>query len=96
VTRNELESIGTIMVLGVATVSLAWLPFLAAGYGVDALFDVISAVATTGLSTGVASPELAWPLKGVLMACMVLGRLEFVAVLVLLLPATWAGPRHVT
>lgn len=96
VTPSELESIGTIVVLAFLTIGLSWLPFLAAGYGVDALFDVVSAVATTGLSTGVVGPDLAWPLKAVLMIDMVLGRLEFVAVIVLLLPSTWVGPKHVT
>lgn len=93
---GDVENVATLFILAVLTVALSWVPFLIAGYGLDALFEVISAVATTGLSTGVAGPGLSWPLKAVLMADMILGRLEFVAVIVLLVPATWIGPRHVT
>lgn len=73
---------------------LSWLPFLAAGERpLDALFEVVSALGTVGLSTGISSPELATPLKGVLCVDMLLGRLEIIAILVTLAPGTWIGRR---
>jgi trk system potassium uptake protein TrkH len=58
-----------------------------------ALFEVVSATGTVGLSAGLSSPELAPALKLVLCADMLLGRLEFVALFVLLGPRTWVGKR---
>jgi trk system potassium uptake protein TrkH len=59
-----------------------------------ALFDVVSATGTVGLSAGVTGPGLASALKLVLCADMLLGRLEILAVLVLLSPATWLARRR--
>ncbi|NIX59634.1 MAG: hypothetical protein GWN14_27840, partial [candidate division Zixibacteria bacterium] len=42
---------------------------------------------------GVTGPHLSPLLKAVLCGNMLLGRLEFIALLVLLYPATWAGRR---
>jgi trk system potassium uptake protein len=79
-----------------ATVVSSWLVFLLYGYpALDALFEVVSAVATVGLSTGITAPELPGLLKGVLGADMLLGRLEFVALLVVLLPGTWLGRKNI-
>lgn len=73
---------------GVTVVS--WGAFLAAGLApLDALFDVVSATGTVGLSTGVVGPDLAPGLKLLLCADMLLGRVEVVALLLLLYPATW-------
>jgi trk system potassium uptake protein TrkH len=55
------------------------------------LFDVVSAVATVGLSTGVTGPELPSLLKGLLCIDMLIGRLEGVALLLVLYPRTWIG-----
>jgi trk system potassium uptake protein TrkH len=72
----------------------SWLPFIAAGYPpLDALFEVVSATATVGLSTGIAVPELDPWLKGLLSLDMLAGRVEIVALLVLLYPGTWHRPR---
>ncbi len=68
---------------------------LLAAYGhppLAALFDTVSALSTVGLSMGVAGPGLAPELKLALCLAMLLGRLEFLAVLVLLCPATWYRP----
>jgi trk/ktr system potassium uptake protein len=74
---------------------VSWLPFLAAGLDpLDSLFDVVSALGTVGLSTGVTSPDLAPALKAVLGIDMLIGRVEFFAMLVLLYPATWFARRH--
>ena len=53
-------------------------------------------MATTGLSAGITGAALEPALKGVLCADMLLGRLEIIAVLVLLLPGTWIGKRMET
>jgi trk system potassium uptake protein TrkH len=80
--------------LFVATIFLSWSVFLAYDYEpLDSLFDVVSATCTVGLSTGVTGPDLPGLLKGVLCLDMLLGRLEMVAVLVLVFPATWLGKR---
>jgi len=59
----------------------------------DALFEVVSATGTVGLSTGITGPELPPLLKGVLCADMLMGRLEILAWLVILYPRTWFGNR---
>ena len=59
----------------------------------DALFEVVSAVGTVGLSTGIVSHDLATGLKLMLCLDMLLGRLEIIALLVLLYPRTWFGHR---
>jgi trk system potassium uptake protein len=82
-----------IVLYGVGVV-LSWLPFLMAGYApLDALLEVVSATGTVGLSTGITRMELETPLKLVLIADMLLGRVEFVALLVVLWPGTWFGKR---
>jgi trk system potassium uptake protein TrkH len=83
-----------IITLYLLVTTLSWLTFVAHGYApLDSLFDVVSAVGTVGLSTGVTGPELPALLKGVLMADMLMGRLEIVAILVLIYPGTWIGRR---
>lgn len=83
--------IGVIALFGV-TILLSWLVFLAFNYpSLDSLFDIVSATTTTGLSAGVASPELPVALKIVLALDMLMGRLEILALLVLLYPRTWWG-----
>lgn len=83
-----------LMALYCAVVLLSWLVFLAYGHApMRSLFEVVSATATVGLSTGVSIPHLEAPLKAVLVLDMLLGRLEVVAVLVMLYPGTWIGKR---
>ena len=51
----------------------AWLVFLFAGYpALPALFEVVSAVGTVGLSAGIAAPELPAALKALLCLVMLL------------------------
>ncbi|MBE0620593.1 MAG: TrkH family potassium uptake protein [Burkholderiales bacterium] len=72
----------------------SWMPFLAAGYSpMDSLFEVVSALGTVGLSTGISSSELAPGLKAVLAADMLFGRVELVAMLILFYPPTWFARR---
>jgi trk system potassium uptake protein TrkH len=59
----------------------------------DSLFEVVSAIGTVGLSSGITNPELHPFLKAVLCADMLLGRLEIFAWLILVFPGTWFGKR---
>ena len=73
----------------------SWLPFVFMGYDpVDALFEVVSASATVGLSSGITSSELEPLLKGILCFDMLAGRVEIIALLVVLYPPTWLGKRR--
>ena len=83
------------LILLFVTVNIvSWLIFVSHGYApLDALFEVVSACATVGLSTGITGPELEPLLRLVLCMDMLLGRLEIVALLVLLYPYTWIGKR---
>jgi len=92
--RTEIEQATLIVALFMVAIGLSWAVFVAFGYmPLDALFEVTSAVGTVGLSTGITGPELQWPLKLVLCIDMLLGRLEALALLVILYPATWIGKR---
>ncbi|MGD1983701.1 MAG: potassium transporter TrkG, partial [Chromatiaceae bacterium] len=83
-----------VILLFVLTVVLSWIIMVASGEDVlDALFEVVSAVGTVGLSTGIASHDLATGLKILLCLDMLFGRLEVLALLVLLYPPTWLGRR---
>ncbi len=94
---EEIRGALMIVVLYALTLGISWLAFLSQGHPpLDSLFDVASALGTVGLSTGIVSPSLEWGLKLVLCADMLLGRLEFVALLVLLYPHTWIGNRRST
>jgi len=92
--RPEIEQAILIIILFVMTIGLSWIAFAAYGYPpLDALFEVVSAVGTVGLSTGITSAELQTPLKLLLCVDMLLGRLEVLAMLVVLYPVTWFGRR---
>ncbi len=54
---------------------------------------MVSATGTVGLSTGITGPELEPQLRLLLCVDMLLGRLEIVALLVLLYPYSWIGRR---
>ena len=72
-----------------------WFVFVLFGYDpLNALFEVVSAVATVGLSTGICGPDLEPGLKLLLCLAMLMGRLEVLAVLVLLAPGTWRRRAH--
>jgi len=83
-----------LILLFIAVLVLSWLPFVYMGYDpLDALFEVASACGTVGLSTGISRPELEAVLKGVLCFDMLAGRLEIVALLVVLYPRSWIERR---
>jgi len=91
---EEIQRVLVVILLFLLTVLLSWLAMVAGGQpALDALFDVVSATGTVGLSTGIAGPDLATPLKLLLCADMLAGRLEILALLVVLYPRTWLGRR---
>lgn len=90
------EAQRALVVCGLFTASalLSWLPFLAWGRPpIDSLLEVVSALGTVGLSTGLTASELPGPLKAVLCVDMLLGRVEFLALIVAISPGTWLGRR---
>lgn len=93
--HQELEA-ALVCIFGLAgAILISWFFFLAYGHDpLPALFDVTSAVGTTGISAGVVGPDLAPGLKLLLCFDMLLGRVELVALLILILPGTWAGKRR--
>ncbi|MDO9423384.1 MAG: potassium transporter TrkG [Methylobacter sp.] len=87
---DEIEKALMLILIFMGTVLCSWLPFLMAGYDpLNALFEVVSACSTTGLSAGITRTELEPGLKVVLIVDMLLGRVEFLAFLVFLYPRTW-------
>lgn len=93
--QGEIGAAVGIVTLYAGTILLSWFAFLVAGLDpLDSLFDVVSAIGTVGLSTGVAGPDLAAPLKLLLCLDMLMGRLEILAILVLAYPRNWIGPRR--
>ena len=92
--NEDIERAMVLILLYLGLVALSWLPFLAAGLPpLDALFEVVSATATVGLSTGISHAHLHPVLKGILCFDMLAGRLEIIALLVLLYPGTWFGKK---
>jgi trk system potassium uptake protein TrkH len=91
---DEIEKTLLVILMFIATIFLSWLPFAIMDYNpLNALFEIVSATGTVGLSSGITNHELPTLLKGVLCADMIMGRLEILAVLVLLYPGTWIGKR---
>jgi trk system potassium uptake protein len=87
---HQIENAMLVLLLFPLVIAASWTPFLAAGYApLDALFEVVSAIGTVGLSTGITGPALEPGLKLVLTLDMLLGRVEVLAVLVLVYPGTW-------
>ncbi|MFZ5907074.1 MAG: TrkH family potassium uptake protein [Nitrospirota bacterium] len=91
---DDVERALIVMLFFIIIVALSWFSFVIMGYDpVDSLFEVASATGTVGLSTGITSGDLHTFLKGVLCADMFMGRLEIIALLVLVFPKTWFGRR---
>lgn len=94
VEEAELHRALMVVALFAFVIFASWLAFLAYGHDpLNALFEVVSATATVGLSAGVAGTSLDSVLKLVLCADMLVGRLEVFAFLVLLYPRTWVAKR---
>jgi trk system potassium uptake protein TrkH len=87
---DEIESSLVFIFLFTGIIIFSWIPFIACGYEpLNALFDVVSAMATVGLSSGVTSHELPTILKMILCFDMLAGRVEIIALLVFLYPRNW-------
>jgi trk system potassium uptake protein TrkH len=94
ISQPEYIAVLSLLAMFVLVILLSWVAFLVLGYDpLNSLFEVVSATATTGLSTGISGPGLESVLKGVLCLDMLAGRLEIVALLVLIYPGTWFGKR---
>ena len=92
---NEVQDALMIILLFIGVVFVSWIPFLVYGYApLDALFEVVSATGTVGLSSGVTKASMPVFLKLVLCADMLLGRLEFVAWMVFFYHRTWFGRKR--
>jgi trk system potassium uptake protein TrkH len=92
--ETEVHDALLIILLFIGVIAHSWLPFVAMGYSpLDALFEVVSATGTVGLSTGIVSSGLPSLLKGVLCFGMLLGRFEIMAWIVFLNRITWVGRR---
>ena len=91
----EINTVVTLLVVYLLVILLSWTVFVVSGHApLDALFDIVSAVATAGLSVGVVSTALEPGLKGLLCLDMLMGRVEVIAFLVLLYPRTWFGRKR--
>jgi trk system potassium uptake protein TrkH len=91
---DDIQTALQLILLFLLVIALSWLAFVIYGYPpLDALFEVVSASGTVGLSTGITRAELEPLLQAVLAADMLLGRLEIVALLVVLYPPTWFAKR---
>ena len=91
---DEIQNALSIVFVFLTFIGISWLTFVGMGHNpLDSLFEVVSAIGTVGLSSGISAPDLHPVLKGVLCADMLLGRLEIIAWLVLFYPRTWIGRR---
>lgn len=94
ITDDDVSQALVLLTLYVSATVVSWLVFLLHGYpALDSLFEVVSAIGTVGLSTGITRPDLEPVLKGLLCVDMLLGRLEILAFVVLLYPRNWFGNR---
>lgn len=91
---DDIQRALLIILLFIFVVLVSWFIFVSSGYApLNALFEVVSATATVGLSTGITHTGLTAGLKTVLCLDMLLGRVEIVALLIVLYPRTWIGKR---
>jgi len=94
ISESQIREALLFILLFAVVILLSWLPFVGMGYDpLDALFEVVSATGTAGLSVGITSSDLPVMLKTILCVDMLLGRLEILALLVLFYPGTWIGRR---
>jgi trk system potassium uptake protein TrkH len=92
--EGDIQGALMLILLFIIVILASWLVFVAYGYApLDALFEVVSASATVGLSSGITSGSLEPLLQVVLCLDMLLGRLEIIALLVVLYPPTWLAKR---
>lgn len=91
---TDIQQVLILILLFAGVVLISWFIFLMYGYApMDALFEVVSASATVGLSSGITSADMPVLLKLVLCLDMLFGRLEIIVLLVALYPTNWIGKR---
>lgn len=87
---EQIVAISAVFGLYAGSAGLLWFAFLATGApALPALFDIVSALSTVGLGAGAVGPDIAPGLKLLTALAMLLGRLEFIVVIVMLSPRTW-------
>ncbi len=87
---DRVIAVTALLVMYLTAMLTCWVIFLVSGVApLAGLFEVVSALSTVGLSQGVTGPDLAAHLKLTLILAMLLGRLEFIALIILCLPGTW-------
>lgn len=91
---RAVDTLGMVFLFGVV-IAASWLPLLLflESSPLDSLFEVVSAVGTVGLSSGLTSTQLPLFAKGILCVDMLMGRLEIIAIVLLFTPSTWIGRR---
>ncbi len=94
VAADHLIAVATLVALYLTSLLVGWIIFLVSDAApLAALFEVTSALSTVGLSQGLTGPDMALHLKLTLGVLMLLGRLEFIALIILLMPNTWVKRR---
>ena len=97
ISDTSLQQALVLILITLVLLGLSWWPFILAGHDpLNALFEVVSALGTVGLSVGITAPDLAPGLKTILMFDMIAGRLEVFALLILLYPRTWLARKDST
>jgi trk system potassium uptake protein TrkH len=92
--ENDTQRALLLILLFVIVVIVSWMIFVFYGYPpLDALFEIVSATGTVGLTTGITGADLPAMLKALLCIDMLVGRVEIVALLIVLYPPTWFGKR---
>ncbi len=94
-TFGDIQGAIAVFLAYVIMLLVSWFIFIQ--YGHDpllALFELTSALGTAGISAGLTDPELETELKVVLIINMLMGRVEAIAIIVLLLPGNWIGKRR--
>lgn len=89
---GEVAGVLAFVALYLVAIAVSWFIFLLHGYApLASLFEVVSAMGTVGLSSGLTDASLPAALKFVLGIDMLMGRLEIIALLVLVYHRTWAS-----
>ncbi len=92
--EGDIQGALLLILLFIIVILVSWLVFISYGYApIDSLFEVVSASGTVGLSSGITRGELEPVLQALLCFDMLLGRLEIIALLVVLYPPTWLAKR---
>ncbi len=95
ITSIDIQGAVAVVLTYLGTLLISWIIFLQYGYDpLLSLFEVSSALGTSGLSAGLTGPDLDPVLKVVLIIDMLMGRTEGIAIVILLVPGNWFGKRR--